>query len=147
LESAGVIYLLYSEGDHDIPEELSENISIRKAPWNQKELAAEIDAEVPYVRKPEKNTVPEILEQMAKTFRERAAIYGPSYMRFGQIAAALWPDGIPSGSYEELNRLGIIVQIIGKLVRYAAVPGGHKDSAHDMAVYAAMLESITEGEK
>ena len=43
------------------------------------------------------------------------------------------------------NRLGVFVQCISKVARYASsLPkGGHLDSAHDLMVYAAMLEEVT----
>ena len=87
--------------------------------------------------------VPEILEQMAATFRERDTQYGQTYLRFGEVCAGAFPNGIELKSAEEFARFGVVVQCFGKLLRYVAQPTGHKDSAHDLAVYAAILESLT----
>lgn len=89
--------------------------------------------------------VPEVLRGMADTFSQRHTTYGDSYLTFGEVAAALWPRGLAVSSVAEFNRLGVLTQIIGKLVRYTGA-GQHKDSAHDMAVYAAILESLTDEE-
>jgi len=83
------------------------------------------------------------LRDMADTFDERHNMYGDSYLQFGKVAAALWPDGMKYQKEDDYNRLGVVVQIISKLCRYTHSPAGHRDSAHDMAVYAAILESLT----
>jgi hypothetical protein len=91
---------------------------------------------------------PDLLDAAAKTFRERNAIYGDTYLNFGVAAAACFPDGlsIEPGDTRSFNRLGVFVQCLGKLLRYGAnfEKGGHQDSAHDLCVYAAMLEEVTE---
>jgi len=91
----------------------------------------------------EKPPVVSVLEGMIKTATERGKLYGDSYLKFGAVADALWPDGFTAATPNDLVRMGVIVQVIGKLIRYTSVPGGHKDSAHDLAVYAALLESVT----
>ena len=88
-------------------------------------------------------SVPSILDEMKKTFTQRQETYGRSYVRFGHIAAALWPDGLAVTSPEDFARLGVVVQIISKLARYTNIAKGHKDSAHDLAIYGAILESLT----
>lgn len=92
-------------------------------------------------------TVPGILNDAAKTFAQRSAIYGDNYKRFGPAFLALFPDGkLPEiKSAADVTRLGLMVQIVGKMTRYAEnfTTGGHLDSARDMCVYAAMLESET----
>jgi hypothetical protein len=47
------------------------------------------------------------------------------------------------------NRLGVFVQCLSKLTRYAENmnTGGHYDSALDLSVYAAMLAELTKEEK
>jgi hypothetical protein len=89
-------------------------------------------------------TVPQILHDMAETFRERDAQYGQTYLRFGGVCAAAFPRGIQLDGADQFARFGVVVQCFGKLLRYVAQPNGHKDSAHDLAVYAAILESLTE---
>lgn len=86
----------------------------------------------------------DILNGMKRTARERHDAYGDSFLTFGKVAAALWPAGLSVGTEEEFARLGVLVQIISKLCRYSVSPQGHADSAHDMAVYSAILELLTE---
>ena len=89
---------------------------------------------------------PEILYKAAETYRERNAVYGDSYERFGRVMAELFPGGIPATHPIDFNRLGIIVQIVSKLTRYAANPSKpHIDSIHDICVYAAILEELDRG--
>ena len=88
------------------------------------------------------------LEAGAETFRQRNEAYGDSYLTFGAVMTAIFPRGlnIDSGDVDAFNRLGIYVQIISKCCRYAKsiAEGGHADSAHDIMVYGAMLEEVTE---
>lgn len=90
---------------------------------------------------------PDNLEAGAATFRQRNALYGDNYLHFGRLMAALFPSGlaIGAGDVEAFNRLGIFIQCASKLSRYAnaIAKGGHQDSAHDLMVYAAMLEEVT----
>ena len=88
-------------------------------------------------------TVPQILEKGAKTFRERQKSYGPSYRRFGKLMMSLFPDGIEIKDEETWVRFGILAQISTKLMRYAETLN-HEDSAHDMCVYSAILEEVTQ---
>jgi len=90
---------------------------------------------------------PDFLEAGAETFRQRNAVYGDTYLEFGRMCAAIFPDGlhVDAGDAEGFNRLGVFVQALSKVARYAANvnKGGHQDSAHDLMVYAAMLEEVT----
>lgn len=101
-----------------------------------------IDFEISIAQQP---TVPDILKSMASTFEERNKLYGSAYKRHGDVMAGLFPEGVTLRTEEEFNRYGVLVMIVSKLNRYASnlTRGGHKDSAHDMAVYAAMLEEMT----
>lgn len=89
----------------------------------------------------------ELLDAGAATFRERNAIYGDNYKRMGTLMLALFPDSvIPQVSTpSDANRLNLIIDCLGKLQRYAHNfhAGGHRDSAHDLMVYAAMLQEAT----
>lgn len=93
-------------------------------------------------------TVVENLQAGAETFRQRASQYGPSYILFGGVMDQMFPEGlhIKPMDVNSYIRLGLFVQIVGKLTRYAEnlSAGGHKDSAHDIMVYAAMLEHATD---
>lgn len=90
----------------------------------------------------------ENLSKGAKTFQQRNAVYGGSFLTFGGVMAALFPNGlkIEGNDIDSFNRLGVFIQAISKCCRYAAKfnSGGHADSAHDLMVYAAILESLTE---
>jgi hypothetical protein len=91
-------------------------------------------------------SVPEILRSGAETYDQRNRIYGDNYKKFGHLMGFLFPDGIPVSTAEDHNRLGIFIQCLSKLTRYAESMknGGHADSAHDLCVYAAMLEELTD---
>lgn len=90
---------------------------------------------------------PDILEEAAATYRQRNAVYGDNYLRFGNIMKEMFPD--TEVSAQGFNRLGVFVQCLSKLTRYAQNmdKGGHYDSALDLSVYAAMLAELTEEEK
>jgi hypothetical protein len=89
-------------------------------------------------------TVPEILTEAAKTYAERNKVYGDNYKHFGSAMAAMFPNGLTVKSADDWNRLGILVQIVSKVTRYAnSFENGHIDSAHDACVYSAMLEELT----
>ena len=91
-------------------------------------------------------TVPEILRDCASTYEERNKMYGDNYKKFGNAMAAIFPNGLSLHTIEEFNRLGIFIQCLSKLTRYSEslTRGGHQDSAHDLSVYAAMLEELTD---
>ena len=94
----------------------------------------------------EKPTVPELLRSGAQTYEERNRIYGDNYKQAGALLKVLFPDGLPPMDADGWNRFGVWLMVFGKAVRYAAQlqNGGHKDSAHDAMVYAAMLEELTD---
>ena len=91
-------------------------------------------------------TVPELLRAGADTYEARNVLYGNNYKNFGNVFMALFPaDSLSLTTPEQINRLGLTVMIISKLSRYCAnFKEGHKDSAHDLMVYAAMLEELTQ---
>lgn len=105
----------------------------------------------PLVREtlPEDRNAADILDEGASTYRQRNKIYGDNYKRMGTLMLALFPDGAvpPCETEEDANRLNLLIDCLGKLQRYAYNfhVGGHKDSAHDLMVYAAMLEEMTNG--
>jgi hypothetical protein len=100
-----------------------------------------VDAHV--LKAPDK-TASDILMEGAKTHAERSEVYGKNYEVFGKVASALWPDGLTLKTESDFIRHGIFVQCLSKITRYANSEKGHKDSAHDLMVYAAMLEEVTE---
>ena len=94
----------------------------------------------------EKRTAIEFLEQALKTYKERNKTYGDNYFKFGKVMKELFPDGITLTTEADFNRFGCLVQIVSKISRYANSfkEGGHKDSAHDLGVYAFIQEELDE---
>lgn len=92
--------------------------------------------------------VPEHLRKAAETYEQRNALYGDNYKEFGDVLLALLgndllpPPGVDLAHH--YCRLGVLVQIVGKLSRYCANfnRGGHADSLDDLAVYAMMLREL-----
>lgn len=84
-------------------------------------------------------TVPEILRGMARTYEERNKVYGDNFMLVPGVITALFPEGVPS-ELITTNRWHLFRQVLSKLTRFAASNLTHRDSIHDMAVYAAMIE-------
>jgi hypothetical protein len=83
------------------------------------------------------------LEQALKTFNQRGAAYGPSYLQYGEVISSLFPEGINLQSTDDINRFGLMSMIISKLTRYCNQwDEPHKDSIHDLGVYAFMLEGV-----
>lgn len=97
--------------------------------------------------------VPEILKDAAALFESRNSEYSgngrQAYERHGDLMTALFGDRLNPKTPEDHARLGVLTQIISKLSRYATNfhKGGHKDSARDLIVYAAMLDKLTAAEQ
>lgn len=85
-----------------------------------------------------------LLEEAAKTFADRHAVYGDNYLNVGKALHAFFPDGIDVFCSDDHNRFHIFMLVLVKLSRYANNwrKGGHQDSIRDAAIYCAMLESI-----
>ena len=90
--------------------------------------------------------VPGILEGAAKTFAQRGKVYGCAYKKHGEVLAKLFPAGLHLETPDDHNRFAAFNAIVGKLTRYSnqMESGGHKDSAHDIINFAAMLEELTD---
>lgn len=86
----------------------------------------------------------DLMEEAMKTFEAKSDEYGSTYHQFGHIMKALFPEGVTVQKVDDWNRLGVLVQIVGKLARYTINfrAGGHQDSIHDIGVYAFMLEEL-----
>lgn len=91
-----------------------------------------------------RKTVPEMLMEAAEVYKQRQAIYGYNYLQFGHVMMALFPNGINIEDIDTWNRLGIFVQMITKVTRYASqfAEGGHDDSLLDLSVYSQMLREV-----
>ena len=87
-----------------------------------------------------------ILEEMAETFRERNKVYGDNYKTVGEVMVALFPKGVNLKTVDDYNIWHLFELMIVKITRFANSDIKHKDSIHDAAVYAAMVESLIKGE-
>tara|TARA_R100000742_G_C4271782_1_gene90814 strand:- start:1180 stop:1488 length:309 start_codon:yes stop_codon:yes gene_type:complete len=86
-----------------------------------------------------------ILEEMAETFRERNKVYGDNYKTVGEVMVALFPKGVQLKTVDDYNIWHLFELMIVKITRFANSDLNHKDSIHDAAVYAAMVESLIKG--
>jgi hypothetical protein len=82
----------------------------------------------------------EILMDMAKTFEERNGKYGNNYLMVGPIMKILFPNGVPPGLLADPS-FHLFELIVVKMTRLAISGLSHKDSAHDAAIYFAMIDS------
>jgi hypothetical protein len=89
------------------------------------------------------------LQRALETFDQRGSVYRDNHQRLGALLAALFPNGIEVTSPDEHERLALLSLIAIKLSRYAVEwnNGGHRDSIHDIIVYAAMLEARTAADR
>lgn len=90
--------------------------------------------------------VPEMLRECANTYEDRNELYGDNYKHFGHVMRIMFPHGINCTSVDDFNRMGILVQIVAKTMRYCEQfsSGGHDDSLLDVAVYSQMLRELDE---
>ena len=84
----------------------------------------------------------EILAEMADTYRERNKVYGDNYKRVGDVMKALFPNGVTINTAEQFNVWHLFELMVVKMTRFANTGLSHQDSIHDLAVYAAMVESL-----
>jgi hypothetical protein len=96
------------------------------------------------MRESEPKTVPEMLRDAAEIYEQRNTVYGDNYKNFGKWVNGLFPHGIMAFGEHDINRLGVLVQILSKLSRYVQNfgDGGHKDSLDDLVVYVMMLQEL-----
>lgn len=87
-------------------------------------------------------TAADILAEMAETYRERNKVYGDNYKRVGDVMAAMFPDGVWLQAAEDYNVWHLFELMVVKMTRFANSGLTHEDSIHDLAVYAAMVESL-----
>lgn len=92
-------------------------------------------------------TAAEILADMADTYRQRNAVYGDNYKRVGAVMEAMFPNGVMLKTAEDFNVWHLFELAVVKMTRFANTGLTHQDSIHDMAVYAAMVESLIANRK
>jgi len=95
-------------------------------------------------------SVPDMLRECAKTFEERAAVYGENYKEHGELLVALF-DGQERFNFQDpkdWNRMVLSIHIVAKLKRYTNNwdKGGHEDSLLDLSVYSQMLRDVDHDE-
>ncbi len=89
-------------------------------------------------------SVEQILRSMAETFAEKGKVYGNDLDCNGKALQSLFPHGLWLRSPDDFNRFATFALMMVKMSRYAVnfEAGGHQDSVHDLAVYAAILEHL-----
>jgi len=93
----------------------------------------------------EESFVSQELKLKAQLFSDRHKIYGDNYKRFGEILSLLLQGQfLDITNFKHMSRLGIFVQIVGKMTRYGEnfERGGHDDSLDDISIYAMMLKEL-----
>lgn len=85
-------------------------------------------------------STPELLERMAETYRERNKVYGDNFQTVGPVMRLMFPEGVPPELLGH-DAFHLFELAVVKLTRLANSEFTHIDSAHDAAVYCAMIES------
>lgn len=117
------------------------------------ESGDELKSKIPDIPKPPKppkaksspeKTVPSMLRESARLFKERSVEYGDSYKQYGKLLFSLFPEGIKIDTEEDMARWGVFTMITAKIHRYSYnfSKGGHEDSLKDLSVYSAMLREL-----
>jgi len=92
--------------------------------------------------------VPEMLIEASNLYKERNALYGDNYKRFGPALHSLI-SSVKIDNPDDFNRFALLTQIFSKMSRYCQLfsEGGHDDSLDDLAVYAMMLKELDASNK
>lgn len=100
-----------------------------------------------YMPTTDKNTEPSVLallDEAKATFTERRERHGRADVTFGEVMAVLFPDGIELNTAADHRIHQMLTHVVGKLVRFTNSGLRHKDSAHDIVTYAALMESMVD---
>lgn len=89
------------------------------------------------------STVPSLMEEAAQTFRKRNAEYKDNKDNVGGVMLALFPEGIDLRTKEDYIKWHLFELMVVKMTRYANSGMTHKDSIHDLGIYAFMVEKET----
>lgn len=92
-------------------------------------------------------TTDEILLDMAKTFKERNAMYKDNYKMVGTVMVAMFPGGVCLETEADFNRWHLFELLVVKLTRFVNSGLVHEDSIHDIAIYAAMIETLLQHQR
>lgn len=91
---------------------------------------------------PTPKTPHHILREMGRTFEERGKIYGDNWKRIGVVMDALaGGEAVTIEGPDDWLKWSLFFLMVTKMTRLATTDIEHIDSVHDLAVYAAMLES------
>lgn len=92
-----------------------------------------------------------LIDFAEKSFSEKLAIieernktYGSNFDVQGNVMSAIFPNGLELKTESDWKRIGVFMNIIGKITRYANTfsEGGHKDSLVDTCNYCTILEFL-----
>lgn len=84
----------------------------------------------------------DILQQAAATFMQRNAQYKDNAVNVGNVMKALFPNGVAIRSADDHHLYHLFELIVIKLTRFTNSGLTHQDSIHDLAIYAAMVETL-----
>lgn len=84
----------------------------------------------------------DVLEEAARTFRERNAVYKDNANVVGKVMVALFPNGVKLETAEDFHMWHLFELLIVKLTRFTNSGLTHQDSILDLTVYGAMLEPL-----
>lgn len=88
------------------------------------------------------NSAADVLDHAAATYRERNAGYKDNAVMVGAVMKALFPHGVTLRNEEDHHAYHLFELLIVKLTRFVKSDLRHADSIHDLAVYAAMVETL-----
>lgn len=91
-----------------------------------------------------KKTAADILAKMGDTYRQRNEVYGDNYLVVGKVMEILFPEGVLLKTADQFNKWHLFELMIVKLTRFTNSELTHVDSIEDLAVYAAMVQSLME---
>lgn len=89
---------------------------------------------------PDRRDVSAILRDAARTFEQRNEVYGDAWVLQARVLEMLFPDGIETDRPGDWEVIELLISAIAKLVRFVKSNCTHIDSAHDAAVFWAMIE-------
>jgi hypothetical protein len=144
-ESIGVVSEWLAK--NGIPALQITNVKLKKMKSFYDDRAYRVERNMGFDSTGKESKVPGILIDASETFKERNKLYGNAYKDFhGTAMTAFFPEGITLNTKADFNRFATFNAIVAKLGRYSNnwSQGGHKDSAHDIINFAAMLEESCE---
>lgn len=87
----------------------------------------------------------DVLREALATYYDRRGVYGVAHVKFGDVMAALFPDGITLKTSEDHQLFHMFGHMAGKLTRFAGSGLKDHDSVLDIATYAALAHCLVDG--